>query len=139
METLKSLVGTTVKEVHEGEGQFPETHIIFENGTVIRAEAVVVLPFKVLTGAVPEAKVPTAQAKDAPEKAPAKAPAKAPEKAPAKEPEVIDDWSAEEIDDLDREALEELIADEDLDIEPEDFPATSKLRKEVKKALGVMD
>ena len=44
-------------------------------------------------------------------------------------------WTKEEIEEMDRDDLTTLIEDEDLDVDPDDFPKTKALRKAVIKAL----
>ena len=56
-------------------------------------------------------------------------------KEPAPEPEVEDPWTKDEISALNREGLEEVIEDEELGIDPEDFPSNRKLKAEVLKVL----
>ncbi len=44
-------------------------------------------------------------------------------------------WTAEELDDMDREELIEAIDDEELDIDPKDYPKTKKLRAKLIEEL----
>jgi len=51
--------------------------------------------------------------------------------------ETLEDWTMAELEDMDREELIELIDDEDLDIDPEDYPKIKKLRAAVATELGI--
>lgn len=61
--------------------------------------------------------------------------AKAPE---PEDDENFDEWTMEELDELNREGLEEVIEDEDLDVDPEEFVSVSKLRRAIGIELGLV-
>lgn len=82
-------------------------------------------------------------------------PAATPKPAPVEEPEEEEEeeepeveeeeeeeeetWSMEDLNALDREGLEELIEDEELDVDPEEFKSTKKLRQAIAEELGLDD
>ncbi len=57
----------------------------------------------------------------------------------AEEDDAEEEWTLEELDELDRDSLIELIDDEELDLDPDDYKSTKKLRAAIAEELEIED
>jgi len=132
--------GKTIKSVQELENNYVQ--IVFEDGTFVIAKVVANSGGLVLTAAQPEEE-------EAPKKKKKKSKKKAepePEPEPEEEPEEEEEedgegYTKEDIKGAEFDELVELVDDEELDIDTEDFSdtkkGTKKLQSAIIKALGL--
>jgi hypothetical protein len=106
--------------------------LVHEDGSITVVKLIAEIPATAVESKTAIEAKPAEKAPASAEKAPA---AKAPE--PKEDPD--DEWTEEEIDALDRDALIEVIDDEELDLDPDEFKSTVKLRRAVKEELGLTD
>ena len=137
---MTELAGKVIAKVEQGAGF---TQVFFDDGEILTFHGeplVTSIPDEVLDNLLEDPPEETKEEKTdpEPEKEEAKEEDPEPEKE-TKEEDPEDYWTRDEIMEMAKKELRELIEDEDLDIDEEDFPTTKKLRKAVIEELGIDD